>query len=377
MNDAATETLPKIPSFFITHSNDIPLDQFQDPAECIKTAIAAAQKNISETRQTAEEKYGANSDDVEWDEAYSKAQTKVRFFRDANAQIFDQIQDYLNEIGFRKVRHLGNGTFGIAVDCTEDQIIRISINDEPLEREKEPEFLHPILTHIQKFDDKITWKIEVFPKVQQTMLKNPDGTNNAAVVQAVENLVCSQKKRGIWCMDIEGDNYGFLRDGTLIHFDPGSSVSRHNYDNMRQNANNDKRNRAIIAEIEEARNIPLTHDYFDSSLHPNEINGWHQKKLYPLIGTDTPAGIISDADLALMKTGEKEVSFLRADGRTTYPKFESPRQKQKFLDKVEEGLYPTQALKELGINPGVPFKDEAKWTDRANTPPSETMGRAS
>ena len=364
-----------LPKFHIIHSDELSKGNFYPFSEVVQQGLDSAQmqfRSITERVTNVEahlETLNADERDLKTAELYpllsakNEAENKLKGFSEHTLEERQALEKYLSKMGIRQVAHCANGTFAMIFDFTEDQILRVSIGDE---REIEPEFL-------ESYDVQYCtpFKIEIFPKLDFESL---DLEVNNIVLQltraeAVQPLYLSLKQRGIFTMDITGNNNALMKDGTPINGDPGNGVMR--VDLKKPEENWTAWDTKKMREIEEARLCPLPLNYsLPGTAGPwsqEDKRKWHQASVYPLIATGKVAGVLSDAALAEIEAGGP-IEILRADGSVYTPPL--PQEKNAradfitdFVSRVRAGDYPLPVLAEMLQVPGKSRPEETQGTE--------------
>jgi len=212
----------------------------------------------------------------------------------------DKVEKYLDDIGIRRLSYLGQGSFSLIFQTTDDKIVRIvdleevrktECIDESDERPNLPQILQPISTH--QIGDL---QIEILPRV----LNKEDIPSNRLdeVFAASEELISAIGKEGYIFGDSGYKNIGVMKDGTLVVIDGGAV-----------------RKASIDPSIEDV--VVEETDWVSAD------GTWKQKQLYPEIETGELSGLISRENLqhAQQKMGSTDNVFTKAieeDG--FYPK---------------------------------------------------------
>lgn len=333
--------MPEPIQFHIVHSHELPRGEFHPLEQTValgREKVARAITALDKALETASEEEAMALTGKRFE-----VENKLAGFNQHTSGELQELAAYLSQQGIRRVAHCGNGTYAMVFDLTDDQVLRISVGDE---RESEPEFAEPqAIAQIGRF------KIEVFPKLDfdSLDLETDDLELQQARADAMDPVHHSLRRRGIFTMDITGNNNALLKDGTPINGDPGNGVLRVNLDLPEENWSGWDRQKMV--EIAEAREQPLAISYAppDASgpWSAGDKRHWHQAKIYPLIATGRIAGILSDAELSAIEHGAP-IEILRSDGTRFTPELDPPDRAQ-FVADVKAGEFPLEVLRDMGV----------------------------
>lgn len=197
-----------------------------------------------------------------------------------------EVEDYLGQLGLRKMRFFSSGNFALVFDTTHDQIVKLGIHKHNGDIEDDA-ILKPIASKVFHGAKGADLSLEIFPKVE---------TKNATW-DHVEALGIHFARKGYVLRHTEPSNVGLLPDGTPILIDAGSVARNAEKKHERENFERWK-------------------------TQPEPAYEWagKQEKYFPRIETRELQGVAGNAALAKMEEGMGE------EGRVYSARIRSRRQ---------------------------------------------------